>query len=439
MRLFTLLLFIFSVSYSIAQVQPAGMPTRAELEKRKQQLMEEIESYKRELALTNKDKNATLAQLRILQEKLNSRKKLIGNINQELGSITNSIATSSHEVSSLQQKLNIQKARYAQSVRYAYANRSSYNMMAFIFSSSDFNDAIRRLKYLKKYRDFREQQAALIRKTQIKLHEKIDDLNVIKSEKDKLLMAEVQQKRVLEAETNETNKVVKDLKGREKELTAQIEKKQRQTRQLNTAISNIIQREIEIARKKAEEEQRKLAAKNNAAIKPNTGGGTANVEPYKPKPVTNSYISNLTPSEAALSDNFEANRGRLPWPVEKGFISESFGTHKHPIAEKVLVENFGVDIKTNSNAPARSVFDGVVSSVFSAGMGQTVMINHGKFFTVYSKLGAVSVKAGDRVKTKQHIGVVGNIDGETTINFQIWKVGANNKSTRVNPEDWIAR
>ena len=236
-----------------------------------------------------------------------------------------------------------------------------------------------------------------------------------------------------------TNKVVKDLKGREKELTAQIEKKQRQTRQLNTAISNIIQREIEIARKKAEEEQRKLAAKNNAAIKPNTGGGAANVEPYKPKPVSNSYISNLTPSEAALSDNFEANRGRLPWPVEKGFISESFGTHKHPIAEKVLVENFGVDIKTNSNAPARSVFDGVVSSVFSAGMGQTVMINHGKFFTVYSKLGSVSVKAGDRVKTKQHIGVVGNIDGETTINFQIWKVGANNKSARVNPEDWIAR
>jgi murein DD-endopeptidase MepM/ murein hydrolase activator NlpD len=104
-----------------------------------------------------------------------------------------------------------------------------------------------------------------------------------------------------------------------------------------------------------------------------------------------------------------------------------------------LVENFGVDIKTNSNAPARAVFDGVVSSVFSAGMGQTVMINHGKFFTVYSKLGAVSVKAGDRVKTKQHIGVVGNIDGETTINFQIWKVGANNKSARVNPEDWIAR
>ena len=438
MRFFILLLFIFSITHSVAQVQPAGMPTRAELEKRKQQLMDEIESYKRELANTNKDKNATLAQLRILQEKLNSRKKLIGNINQELGSITHSIASSSHEVSSLQQQLNIQKARYAQSVRYAYANRSSYNMMAFLFSSSDFNDAIRRLKYLKKYRDYREQQAVLIRKTQIKLHEKIDDLNVIKSEKDKLLIAEVQQKRELEAETNETNKVVKDLKGREKELTAQIEKKQRQTRQLNTAISNIIQREIEIARKKAEEEQRKLAAKNNAAIKPNTGGSTT-VEPHKPKPVSTSYISNLTPSEAALSDNFEANRGRLPWPVEKGFISESFGTHKHPIAEKVLVENFGVDIKTNSNAPARSVFDGVVSSVFSAGMGQTVMINHGKFFTVYSKLGAVSVKAGDRVKTKQHIGVVGNIDGETTINFQIWKVGANNKSARVNPEDWIAR
>ncbi|MFM6943940.1 MAG: murein hydrolase activator EnvC family protein [Bacteroidota bacterium] len=438
MRLFILLLFIFSITQSVAQVQPAGMPTRAELEKRKQQLMDEIESYKRELANTNKDKNATLAQLRILQEKLNSRKKLIGNINQELGSITNSIATSSHEVSSLQQQLNIQKARYAQSVRYAYANRSSYNMMAFIFSSSDFNDAIRRLKYLKKYRDYREQQAVLIRKTQIKLHEKIDDLNVIKSEKDKLLMAEVQQKRELEAETNETNKVVKDLKGREKELTAQIEKKQRQTRQLNTAISNIIQREIEIARKKAEEEQKKQVAKSNATSKPNTGG-TANVEPYKPKPVSNSYISNLTPSEAALSDNFEANRGRLPWPVEKGFISESFGTHKHPIAEKVLVENFGVDIKTNANAPARAVFDGVVSSVFSAGMGQTVMINHGKFFTVYSKLGAVSVKAGDRVKTKQHIGVVGNIDGETTINFQIWKVGTNNKSARVNPEDWIAR
>ncbi len=408
-----------------------------------------------------------------MQAKLSERQKLIGNINQEISAINRNIQYSAEEIAGLRENLEMLKVRYAQSVRYAYKHRASYNMMAFLFSSNDFNEAIRRLKYLKKYRDYRKDQADQIRLTHRKIEEKINVLNSEKSQKDMLRVAEEQQRLAVQREANETNKVVSELKGKEKDLSNTIAKNQRSLKQLERTIQNLIQREIELARKKAEEEERKrkeeesrrmMAAAGSdrgaggisvtgTTVKPsvdnNTGGRTAAApapanappKPVAAAPTTKpSYSLSLTPEATALSNDFESNRGKLPWPVEKGFIAEKFGVNQHPVYQ-IKTENSGIEIQTAPNAPARAIFNGVVKNVFYVpGMGQCVLVDHGRFFTVYSRLGSVQVNKGQTVAMKQTIGnVVANENGEYLMHFELWKVGANDKSAAQNPEIWIAR
>lgn len=463
--------------------------SRSDLERRRQGIMDDIRETQEQLAATKKDKKATMGQLSALQAKLNARQRLIANINQEMSAIDGTISSSSQEVNRLRENLQTLRLRYSQSIRYAYQNRSSQNMLAFLFSASGFNDAMRRMRYLKKYRDYRMDQAEQIQLTQGKIQDQIGVLNNQKFRKNILLTAEVQQKQVLQQETNETNQVVKELKGREAELVAEIDRKKKSARQLDKAINDLIRREIEIARKKAEEERRRqeeiarkkaeeerkaAAAKigppegntygsGNGKVTLSTGsGGRSNTQPAgtsgtrtqpgatpasgnapvamatppKRTPAVRTNVPlGLTPEAAALSSNFVSNRGKLPWPVEKGTIVSSFGTHKHPIAEKVMVENNGIDIQTSPGATARAVFDGTVTAViYMPGLGQNVLINHGEYFTVYAGLSNVSVRKGDQVRTKQAIGSVGNNeDGVPIINFQVWK-----GSAKLNPAGWIA-
>lgn len=493
MRYFSIFLFIFS----LASVMASAQTTRSELEKRRQSIVESLKETQAQLDATKKDKKATMSQLNALQAKLNTREKLIRNINMEMSNLDNDIKNSSSEVLVLRGNLKIQQERYAQSVRYAYANRSSYNTLAFIFSAKDFNDAMRRMKYMKKYREFRKNQVDEIKSTQTKIEQKINVLSTVKNQKGQLLTAEEQQKLVLQQEKTETNKVVEELKGREKELVSDIDNKRKVTKRLDNAISDAIRREIEIARKKAEEEERKrraeeeqkaaaLAAAKADANNPNAygtgpnrvilaGGNrtnpttTNNNGPIGPKPtITNNnnkasgpassstynpvattvkpggttpnrtrptYTPSNTPEVASLSTGFEANRGRLPWPVLSGVIIDPFGKHKHAIATKVEIENNGIDIQTSQGAKARAVFDGEVRTVMGMqGSGQTVIIKHGNYFSVYSGLTGVAVKVGEMVSTKQTIGTVGNNeDGVAVMNFQVWKGAA-----KMNPSGWIA-
>jgi murein hydrolase activator len=470
---------LFIALVTLPLLAMAQQPSRADLEKRRQNIMEAIQQTQAQLEATKRDKNATMGQLRALQAKLAQRQRLIGNINEEISQINNNIQTASHEVVVLKENLQTLKMRYAQSVRYAYKTRSSYDMLAFLFSSSDFNEALRRVKFLKKYRDYRREQAAKIRGTQEQIENKIGMLNNVKTQKDMLRTAEEQQKLVLQKETSETNEVVRSLKGREKELMADIEKNRRSAKQLDRTISDLIRREIELARKKAEEEARRKAEEERKKAEEEArraatysggvtvaGGGrnttaTGGTKPAASKPtvatsapVNNvparkpavpnealSYRLSLTPEVAALSNSFEANRGRLPWPVEKGFIAEGFGRHPHAVAEKVMVENNGLEIQTSANAMARAVFDGTVTAVmYVPGMGQSVLVNHGQYFTVYTRLGNVSVKKGDPVRIKQPLGtVILNDDNVPMIHFELWKVSNNNNSAPVDPATWIAR
>lgn len=469
MRFFsTVILVLLSVAAMAQQ------PTREELEQRRKQLLVTIRETENQLAATRQNAKATMGELRALQAKLAGRQKLINNINQEIGQIGSSIQQSSSEIEKLKGNLDILKARYAQSVRYAYKSRSSYDMLAFLFSSDNFNEAIRRMKYLKRYRDYRKDQADQIRKTQTKLQEEVNNLNSEKAKKDILLAAEEQQKQAIEEDRNKTNEVIKELKGQEKELTAKILKNRRMQQQIDKAVEEIIRKELELARKKAEEERkrreaeerrlreeeerRKALAAASAASKPASNITVSNNAPNPPPPATDKPVSKpattttpppakpevkkpeqnygLTPEAAALSNNFESNKGKLPWPVEKGFISLGYGTYKHPIAEKVTLYNNGINITTNTGASVRACFEGTVSRVFTMdNKNWNVIISHGRFFTLYMNLSKVLVKLDQKVSTKQNIGTAAvNEDGESVINFQIWV-----ETNKVNSEPWIAR
>ncbi|MEI8279497.1 MAG: peptidoglycan DD-metalloendopeptidase family protein [Bacteroidota bacterium] len=494
------------------QQQQQVSSTREELLRRRESIMSAIKESQEQLEATKKNKNATMGELHALQNKLAERQSLISNINEEINDISSNIQLSGKEVEQLRQKLDLLKVRYAQSIRYAYTNRNSFNMLAFMFSSKDFNEAIRRMRYLKKYRDYRKQQVEQIRITRGQIETKIVALNKQKNQKDELLSTQQQQEKVLEEEKNEKNKVVTSLKGKEKELMAEIEKSRKATKKLDNAINDIIRREIELEKKRAQEEDRKRREredknKNAQVAHTNTANNNNNNnnsnDPYSAKsfsangtPITNTnkgtnvvtnnknvttnnnkivsttntktgnnnptvaantnkqtttapkereydasyYNLSLTPEAAALSNNLEANRGRLPWPVEKGFVSGQFGKHPHPVAEKVMIENNGIDIRTSPNAIARVVFDGRVSTAALINGQWTIIVTHGRYYTVYSGLSKKNVDKGDEVHTKQTIGTVGtNDDGDPTINFQIWKDVGKKDAIKLDPASWIAK
>lgn len=433
-----------------AQPQTQSLYTKAQLEVKKKEILDAIKETENQLDAIKKDKNATMGQLRALQNKLAQRQSLIGNINEELHDIDHTIKSSSTEVQTLKQKLELLKIRYAQSIRYAYSTRSTYGMMAFLFSSSDFNDAMRRMRYLKKFRDFRKQQVDQIKITQNQLQRKIGTLNAEKAEKDELLNAQMQQTQVLKQETEQTNQVIQDLKGKENQLLKEIEKNRATANRINNYIKLQIEKEMAEATKRAEEEAKRKAAElakaNPGAAPPKANPTTPGTTPAphvapRPKPARADVPMLLTPTDVALASNFEGNKGKLYWPVDKGYITDHFGSHPHPVETKVMVENSGIDIQTDANAPVRAVFDGVVTNKFSTiGSQAIVMIKHGNYFTVYNGLSTVNVEKGQEVKARQVIGQVANNDENVpTINFQIWKWNGKNGNVKLNPEQWIGR
>jgi len=497
MRLYKFLT-VFLLGISLAG---QAQTSRTDLEKRRNSLLNEIADTQNQLETTKKDKKATMGQLKALMAKLETRQKLINNINSELDKINGNISASTTEIQALNKDLGTLKMAYAQSIRYAYKHRVSQNMLAFLFSAQNFNDAIRRMQYLRKYQDYRKLQAEKIRATQARLTGQINVLNTQKNEKGKLLQVEEVQKSQIQGETQETNKVVTELKGREKELVAQIRSNQQTARRLESAIKEQIRKEIEAARKQAAEEAKRKAAEDalarkrteeearrkaaaaaaqqpsgsggntykagNQTVTLNTGrpGSGSSTAPDNTKPAASaattpasrpsaaepaatrastseperpSYKLSLTPEVQNLSNSFAASRGRLPWPVEKGFISGQYGRHPHPVFTNVQVDNNGIDITTGEGAPVRAVFEGTVRSVTNIS-GTVIMINHGEYFTIYTNLSSANVRVGDKVSARQVIGRAGkNDEGENIVNFQVWKISGNSSFT-VNPSDWIAR
>jgi len=447
MRILITVLFLLLSVVPLSRAQTSHVyPSKDTLLERRKQIMEAIKETERQLEAIKNDKKATMGQLRALQNKLADRQRLIGNINQELHHIDRDIKVSSREVQTLTQKLDQLKIKYAQSVRYSYSTRSSYDMLAFLFSSRDFNDAIRRMKYLKKFRDFRKYQVVQINQTQTQLQHKIGTLNAEKTEQAQLLNTQVKQKQVLQEETDQTNQVVQELKSKESRLLADIEKNRKIAANISKAINKIIDREMAKAAAEARKAHDAKGGANTSRIKASSGTEGPGIAVNEPAGSSSSKGRSsdvelmLTPEDVELAGNFEGNRGKMYWPVEKGYITDHYGKHPHPLAPQVMINNDGIDIQTSEDARVRCVFKGTVTSVFSvAGANKIVMVKHGNYCTVYNGLSAVSVKTGDEVDVKQTLGTVAtNDEGLPVVNFQIWKAQGKGNVT-LNPEQWIGK
>lgn len=453
MRL-TVIMFSLLVTFTATAQKAVQLNmSKEEMMAKRKEIQETINETERQLEMLKNDKKATLGQLRALQNKLSERQNLIANINDEMADIDNTIKSSSKEVDNLKLKLGQLKVRYAQSIRYAYETRSSYDMLAYLFSSRNFNDAVRRMKYLKQFRAFRKQQVDQIHSTQDQLQHKIGVLSTQKKQKDQLLNSQEEQKQKLLNETNQTNAVMQELKGKESELMKNIEKNKIIARRVDKYINMVIEREIARATKEAEEQEAKRKKEEEKAGKvpeKKPGGEVAanNPPPANNPPAvtprsrtvrTESKPLLMTPTDVALANNFEGNRGKLPWPVSQGVITDHFGVHPHPVEHQVMINNSGIDIQTTAGASVKAVFEGNVTAVSTIEGVKMILIKHGDYFTVYNNLAGVSVSTGQHVTTGQAIGTVANNDeGVPTIKFSIYKAGRKG-ATNLNPELWVGR
>jgi septal ring factor EnvC (AmiA/AmiB activator) len=295
-------------------------------------------------------------------------------------------------------------------IRFADKNKDAYNQLMFIFSAQGFNQAYKRMRYIQQYSGYRKKQAEIITGTTTELGAKLIELESQKQDKNKLLL-EVQAEKVkLDSNKGKQASLVKSLQEEESKLKKEIRAKQQASDKLKNAIEAAIKRELEEARKRAE------------ANKKGSSSGL-----------------NLTEDQKKVSAAFTAAKGQIPWPVEQGIVTERFGTHPHPVLSGIMVKSDGIDIRTQSGAKVKSVFEGRVTGIMAIPDNNTmIMVNHGEYVTVYAKIGAVDVQKGDYVKKGQVLGTVFNNESssKSEVHFQILKVSTMQKQ---NPESWILK
>ncbi|HWJ90699.1 MAG TPA: peptidoglycan DD-metalloendopeptidase family protein [Flavisolibacter sp.] len=416
--LFTCFLMTFSV---FAQ-------DKATLERERQEIQREIEEIQSNYNKVRGLKKESLAKLNILQRKLELQDRLIGNINKEIRTINDDIYLSTVDINHKQVQLDTLKAQYSRSVVYAYKNKSSYDFLNFIFSANNFNDALKRVAYLKAYRSYRETQVANILNAKKAIEDRKKQLVNKQTQKKSALQNQQHQLNELASQKKEKDAVVAKLKSQEKTLSKEIASKKKRDKQLKGQIDAIVRREVERARREAAD--RATAEKKNNASNPTTSTTTpTNKNTGKPK----SYLD-LNAKDVALNASFEKNRGGLPWPVDNGVVTIPFGTSN---VGGLTMDNPGITISTPSPGnPVKAVFNGEVSAVSNLGDGMMVMIRHGKYFTVYSNLSSASVSKGTVVTTGQVIGKTAEADDGTggQLDFMLMI-----ESKNVNPQPWLRR
>ncbi|WP_214072082.1 peptidoglycan DD-metalloendopeptidase family protein [Mucilaginibacter sp. dw_454] len=421
LKVLLLLICVFAAVHVHAQ-------SSTELKKQRDRINDELEQLNRQLEETQNNKKSTLKQLNILKAQINLREQKITGINSEVRGLDNQISENTNTVHDLQGQLSLLKKKYADMVLFAYRNKSGYNKLMFIFAAKDFNQAYKRLKYLQQFATYRERQAASIESKQKDLHVKIVELDKTKDEKHTLLVDQEKEKANLGKERNSQSEAVKNLSSQEKQLRSQAMAKQREASRITRAV---IKAQIEEERRRAEAaEAARLAAEKAKAA----ANGTT-VTAAAPKPVarrTNSELLNSTPEAAKLSNDFLGNRGRLPWPVAQGAVTQGFGTYT---TDGIRSESTGLDIRTNDGAAVRVVFDGTVSKVQNVLGAWLIIIRHGEYLTAYSNLKSANVSAGQKVSTKQTIGTAATdgVTGESMVHFELYKAG-----TPVDPKEWLA-
>ncbi len=376
--------------------------TKEELQQERRAIQKEIQQTNELLSKTRSKKKNSLAELEALNQKISARRNLIRTMNKEISFIDASISQNKEQIASLEGELSLLKEQYAELILQAYESKSNYSRIMFLFSAENFNQAYRRFRYMQEYGSFRRHQAAQILVKQKEISQLITRLEDEKREKESLLSKKQDENRQLASEQSEQKGLVQSLESQESQLRAELKKKEKAAGKLQKAIESIIEEELRKARE----------------------GSKGSAEAFT-----------LTPEAKALSNSFAANKGKLPWPVERGVITGNFGKQPHPVLKGIYVENKGVLISTQHGSAARAVFDGTVKNVLIIpGNHKAVMINHGEYFTIYSNLDEIYVSPGEKVNTKQLLGKIHtNVEtGQAVLNFQLWKL-----TQTQNPNYWL--
>jgi septal ring factor EnvC (AmiA/AmiB activator) len=410
------MLALVGVSFSMTAQQPTQ---KEKLEQRKTQLQDEIEVANGILKKTQKDKELTLSQVRALDKKVKAREELIRTVQAQITNSDREIRRQKNEIARLDGEIKTLKEKYAGMIREAQKRGTPSSALAFVFASDDLQQALKRLYFLRQYSGFRQTQVEEIKALQAEKAKAITAIEAEQGRKRQLLGQEVAQKQELVAEKSQQEAAVAKLKKKESQIATDIKKKRSELQKLEKQIQKIIQDEL----KRQREAARKQAEAQNPGSTTQAGSSSSSFA--------------LTPEGAALAKDFASNKGKLPWPVERGIITQNFGENPVPGTSGVTIKNPGVDIGTPSKSGVRAVFNGEVSTVVRIpGANRVVLIRHGNYFTVYSNLDEVYVKTGDKVTTKQSIGRVAADPetGESTLHFELW-MDTNNQ----DPKPWLGR
>ena len=390
------------ISAGIAQ---SNSSRQKALEAQKKRLHQEIKQINALLFNNNRKEKTVLSQVEDLDLKISVRSQIVKVNNQQANLLTRQINVNQRDISELRVELESLKKDYADMIIKSYKSKSSLNRLMFLFSSEDFLQAYKRIQYIKQYANFRKKQGELIAEKTTTLQILNKSLLEQKSKKQDLVAENKKVQQILIDERKSQQGLIRSLKFKSRSLSANIKEKQRKATAIDREIERLIREAITASNKKEGKKSNNVFA--------------------------------LTPEAKLLAQNFIANKGKLPWPVENGIVIQRFGTQPHPVVKTTMIKSNGVTIATSINSLARSVFDGEVMTVLSfKGNNPTVLIKHGNFITTYKNLSKVYVKKGDEVKAKQPIGEIftNPQTGKTTLQFSVF-----NQLKAQNPKNWIYR
>ena len=426
MKLLIFSFFLFLTHLCFAQ-------SRAELEKRRSATLNEISETENILQSVTLNKLESLDRLKLLDKKLYLRNRLIVDLSSEVSSLDNKISDSERMIESLNGDIKRIKSEYSHMIYLAYMNRGRNDKLIFVLSSRDFNQAYKRIKYLKQYSEYRKRQISIIHGVQSTLNVQVSDLDLTK--KDKIHILSIQEKEVskLKVEQDEKALLVSNLKTKESSLSKKLKEQNRLAEKLKDEIEKIIREEIEKAKalviahekaEKAKEQRAKSKLKRNS------------------KDISNLKSPSLSPlkspsGDILLTNNFKENKGKLPWPTDKGIVTQPFGDYHHPIYKNVKMSNNGIDISTGQNSDVKAIFEGdVVRAISISGLNYVVIIKHGNYYSLYQNLSNINVQQGDKVKTHQTIGrVFSDSDSRASVlHVEIWE-----ELKKLDPEVWLTR
>ena len=422
------LCLVWAVLAPVCVVAQSGKSS-AQLKNDKKKIETEIANTQKLLKKTESNQKAAVQQAALLRQQINNHEKMIINLNSQIIQMEDEQQQNQQEIKQLEKKLAYMKSDYAQVVYNAYRNRRFLDKVTFILAADDFSQMFRRLRYFTIFSRNVREQSEQIQKTMEELAQKSEQIEQLKNDKQTTLSSKEQEIKELEIDRRKKTQNAEKLKKESKKLQEELKTKQQQRKELDAAIQRAVKAEIA----KANAERNKNA--KSSSSKGSSGKSTAASSSTASSSKSSSVIS-LTPEEKSLNTSFVNNKGKLPWPVVKGAKVSDFGNYPHPDVPSVMVDNHGIDIMVESGTPVRAVFNGVVTSVVPV-MGTTVVIvRHGEYLTVYQNVASVCVKVGDKVTTKQTLGMVAKSATSSTyeLHFEIWK-----NDRYMNPNDWIAR